>query len=57
MGYSLMERDDKKKKSSGVAKAGLTLGIIGTSLAALGGFNNGGCGWQQQRYPRKSVWW
>lgn len=46
MGYSLMERDDKKKKSSGVAKAGLTLGIIGTSLAALGGFNNGssGCG-------------
>lgn len=40
---------EEEKKSSGVAKAGLTLGIIGTSLAALGsnignGYNgcNGG---------------
>lgn len=35
------------RKSSGVAKAGLTLGIIGTSLAVLGangnGFLNFGC--------------
>ena len=36
----------EEKKSSGVAKAGLTLGIIGTSLAALGGnvLGNNGCG-------------
>lgn len=29
------------RKSSGVAKAGLTLGIIGTSLAVLGANGNG----------------
>lgn len=34
--------DGKITGSSGVAKAGLTLGIIGTGLAALGGGN--GCG-------------
>lgn len=37
---------EEEKKSSGVAKAGLTLGIIGTSLAALGtnGISNNGNG-------------
>lgn len=34
--------DGKVVGSSGVAKAGLTLGIIGTSLAALGNGGNGG---------------
>lgn len=33
--------DGKVTGSSGVAKAGLTLGIIGTGLAALGGGQNG----------------
>lgn len=33
------EHHEPEKKSSGIAKAGLTLGVIGTSLAALG---NGG---------------
>ena len=33
-----------EKHSSGVAKAGLTLGIIGTSLAGLLAANNGGLG-------------
>jgi 3D (Asp-Asp-Asp) domain-containing protein len=33
--------DGKVFGSSGVAKAGLTLGIIGTGLAALGGANGG----------------
>jgi hypothetical protein len=33
--------DGKITGSSGVAKAGLTLGIIGTGLAALGGGSNG----------------
>lgn len=33
--------DGKITGSSGVAKAGLTLGIIGTSLAALSGMQNG----------------
>ena len=32
---------ETQRKSSGVAKAGLTLGIIGTSLAALGANGNG----------------
>lgn len=33
--------DGRVTGSSGVAKAGLTLGIIGTGLAALGGWNGG----------------
>jgi hypothetical protein len=36
--------DGKITGSSGVAKAGLTLGIIGTGLAALGNGGLGGCG-------------
>jgi hypothetical protein len=36
--------DGKITGSSGVAKAGLTLGIIGTGLAALGGGLGGNCG-------------
>jgi hypothetical protein len=36
--------DGKIVGSSGVAKAGLTLGIIGTGLAALGGGIGTGCG-------------
>ena len=38
MGYDV----NGEKKSSGVAKAGLTLGIIGTGLAGLLAANNGG---------------
>jgi hypothetical protein len=42
---SLEMHDGKITGSSGVAKAGLTLGIIGTGLAALGGGLGGnGCG-------------
>jgi hypothetical protein len=36
--------DGRITGSSGVAKAGLTLGIIGTGLAALGGGMNNNCG-------------
>jgi hypothetical protein len=42
---SLQMHDGKITGSSGVAKAGLTLGIIGTGLAALGGgLGCNGCG-------------
>ena len=36
---------ETQRKSSGVAKAGLTLGIIGTSLAVLGANGNGILNW------------
>jgi hypothetical protein len=39
-----MEYETTHTKSSGVAKAGLTLGIIGTSIAGLLAANNGGLG-------------
>jgi hypothetical protein len=43
MGIFIMGYDvNGEKKSSGVAKAGLTLGIIGTGLAGLLAANNGG---------------
>lgn len=37
-----MEEAEDKFGKKGTARAGLTLGIIGTALAALG--NNNGCG-------------
>ncbi len=40
--YASMEEAEDKFGKKGTARAGLTLGIIGTALAALG--NNNGCG-------------
>lgn len=40
--FLTMEEAEDKFGKKGTARAGLTLGIIGTALAALG--NNNGCG-------------
>lgn len=49
-----MSEAEDKFGSKGKTNAALTLGIIGTGLAALS--NNGGCGCGNNGGPQEKIW-
>lgn len=54
--FLTMDEAKSKFGTKGRTNAGLTLGIIGTALAAFAG-NNGGCGCGKRwRNPWKPLW-